>query len=45
MHATSTPFPTRRRTYVVEMLAQLDYGKLLRFGVWVAFCVLLIVLA
>lgn len=44
MHATSTPYLSRRRTSVVEMLAQLDYGKLLRLGVWVAFCVLLIVL-
>lgn len=44
MHASSTQFPTRRRMSVADALASLDYRKLLRLGVWVAFCVLLVVL-
>lgn len=44
MHATSTQFQTRRRMSVAEVLARLDHRKLLRLGVWVVFCVLLVVL-
>ena len=40
---------TRSRTHrsrsATEVMASLDWWKLARFGVWVALCVLLIVLA
>ena len=40
---------TRSRTHraksVADLVGDLDYVKLLRFAVWVIFCVLLIVLA
>lgn len=45
MPARSTPSPIHRRTSVADLLAQLDYWKLLRLAVFVGFCVLLLVLA
>lgn len=45
MHGKSTPFPIRQKTSVADMLAQLDYWKLLRLAVFAGFCVLLVVLA
>lgn len=36
---------TRRSRSATEVVASLDWWKLVRVGVWVAFCVLLLVLA
>lgn len=43
--AESTRSRTPRRTSAIDVFAHLDWEKLIRLGVWVAFCVLLIVLA
>lgn len=43
--AEITRSPTRRAKSVADLVGDLDYMKLLRMSVWVAFCVLLIVLA
>jgi hypothetical protein len=41
---STTPSRTRRAKSAAEVMASLDRMKLLRFGVWVVFCVLLLVL-
>lgn len=43
--AESTRSRTPRKTSAVDVLSDVDWVKLARLGVWVAFCVLLIVLA
>lgn len=42
--AESTQSRIRRTRSATELVASVDVWKLVRFGVWVAFCVLLIVL-
>lgn len=43
--AETTRSPIRRSRSATEVMASVDWMKLARFGVWLAFCVLLIVLA
>lgn len=43
--AETTRSRPRRARSATEVVASLDWGQLIRFAVWVAFCVLLIVLA
>lgn len=43
--AETTRSRTRRARSVTDVHANVDYLKLIRFGVWVVFCVLLVVLA
>jgi len=43
-HAETTRSPTHRAKSVAEVMETLDVLKLARLAVWVAFCVLLIVL-
>lgn len=43
--AETTRSRTHRRTSAVDVFANVDWVKVLRLAVWVAFCVLLIVLA
>lgn len=40
--AEITRSPTRRVKSVADAVSDLDYMKLLRLGVWVVFCVLLV---
>jgi hypothetical protein len=42
--AETTRSRTRRPRSAAEVMASLDILKLVRIGVWVAFCVLLVVL-
>lgn len=44
-HAGTTRSQTHRTRSVTEFMWDLDVWMLVRLGVWVAFCVLLIVLA
>lgn len=41
----STRSRSHRKPSAIDMFADLDWAKLIRLGVWVGFCVLLIVLA
>ena len=43
-HAGTTRSQTRRTRSVTEFVWGLDVWHLLRFGVWIVFCVLLLVL-
>lgn len=43
--AEITRSPTRRAKSAGEVMADLDVWKLVRLAVWIAFCVLLIILA
>jgi hypothetical protein len=43
--ASTTPSRTRPARSAAEVMSQLDVLKLVRLAVWLAFCVLLIVLA
>lgn len=43
--AETTRYRTRRAKSAADVMADLDVWKLVRLAVWVAFCVLLIILA